>query len=570
MEEISNSLDAIRSSLPIAYLVVMPMLILAVSPVSVVNAAHEFTAYRMQQYDLGGVNYGCQHSVISSEARTFESASYERRCVLIKSNDLTVANYNRVLQDSPTSIVILINNNMTDEQAKSLMEIEEDLLRSEPRCPVYFANEDEDLDDIYSKVTKATATVSSSAAQSLVDQATFIGYHLTSSGASNAPMPDHSITNIQGVLLGLGVPEKLPTIAIVAHYDSFGIAPMLSYGANSDASGVVALLEIARVLGKLYSDPKTHPKYNVLFLLAGGGKFNYFGSRRWIEDALESSAYSNLHYSTSLLSSTRLVLCLDTLANMKNMEGKQEALHMHVSKPPKPGSVAHTVHSNIEKSAENQYKQINTSIVHKKISINAETSAWEHEKYSKRRFHAVTLSTLSSWDSPLRRSIMDRKEYLSPESLTRNTRMIARSIIHTIYNIDQESATNLMDGDFVIQKERVNSWLDFLSAQSRSQQQMGEDHIVVSALKKEMSQYLTPANVHTSKIVADKRDPEYLFYSGLKIQINASVVRSAIFDLYLTVSIFSYVAVIYLLVVKFDFLLAMAKNYGAIQKVKTA
>lgn len=58
IDEVSNAFDAIRSSLPIAYLVVIPVLVLVVSPVSVVNAAHEFTAYRMQQYDLQGINYG--------------------------------------------------------------------------------------------------------------------------------------------------------------------------------------------------------------------------------------------------------------------------------------------------------------------------------------------------------------------------------------------------------------------------------------------------------------------------------------------------------------------------------
>ena len=31
---------------------------------------------------------------------------------------------------------------------------------------------------------------------------------------------------LQGVLSGLGIEDQLPTIAIVAHYDSYGIAPV--------------------------------------------------------------------------------------------------------------------------------------------------------------------------------------------------------------------------------------------------------------------------------------------------------------------------------------------------------
>ena len=30
-------------------------------------------------------------------------------------------------------------------------------------------------------------------------------------------------------------------------------------------------------------------RFNMLFLLAGGGKFNYQGTKKWIEDNVESS-----------------------------------------------------------------------------------------------------------------------------------------------------------------------------------------------------------------------------------------------------------------------------------------
>ena len=88
-------------------------------------------------------------------------------------------------------------------------------------------------------------------------------------------------------------------------------------------------------------------RYNVLFLLASGGKFNYIGSRKWLEEALDNTAYSNLHYSSSLLPLSKLTLCLDTLASKST--DKQGRLHMHVSKPPKEGSVAHKIYSNIKK-----------------------------------------------------------------------------------------------------------------------------------------------------------------------------------------------------------------------------
>jgi len=342
----------------------------------------------------------------------------------------------------------------------------------------------------------------------------------------------------------------------------------MSYGANSGASGVIALLEIARVLGKLYNDPKTHPRYNVLFLLASGGKFNYIGSRKWLEEALDNTAYSNLHYSSSLLPLSKLTLCLDTLASKST--DKQGRLHMHVSKPPKEGSVAHKIYSNIKKVSSSMFEQVNTSIIHKKISIINEFSAWEHEKFSKRRLHAVTLSALATHDDPIRKSILDKKDRLSVESLNRNIQILIRSIIRTIFDIDESSTSNLGEGDYSVQKDRIVSWVDFLSSHPRPQQYLSENHIVVTSLKKELSQHLTPSNVYISTITADKRDPEFTFYSEMKVKVNTSVIRSALFDLYLLFSIIIYISLLYLIIMKFDFFLTTAKHYGALQKVKVA
>lgn len=62
----------------------------------------------------------------------------------------------------------------------------------------------------------------------------------------------------------------------------------LSFGADSNGSGVAMLLELVRLFSLLYSDPKTHGRYNIVFLLTGGGKINYQGSKKWLEDQLDS------------------------------------------------------------------------------------------------------------------------------------------------------------------------------------------------------------------------------------------------------------------------------------------
>lgn len=67
----------------------------------------------------------------------------------------------------------------------------------------------------------------------------------------------------------------------------------LSFGADSNGSGVIMLLELARMFSKLYSKTETQPRYNLVFLLPGGGKLSYLGSKKWIEDQSESADQSD-------------------------------------------------------------------------------------------------------------------------------------------------------------------------------------------------------------------------------------------------------------------------------------
>lgn len=63
---------------------------------------------------------------------------------------------------------------------------------------------------------------------------------------------------------------------------------------DSNGSGVAALLELLAILSQFYSTHNDRPKYNVVFILTAAGKFNYLGSRQWIEDFQENnSGYFN-------------------------------------------------------------------------------------------------------------------------------------------------------------------------------------------------------------------------------------------------------------------------------------
>lgn len=61
----------------------------------------------------------------------------------------------------------------------------------------------------------------------------------------------------------------------------------LSFGADSNGSGVSMLLELVRLFSHLYASSKSHAYYNIIFLLSGAGKLNYQGSKKWLEDQLD-------------------------------------------------------------------------------------------------------------------------------------------------------------------------------------------------------------------------------------------------------------------------------------------
>lgn len=72
------------------------------------------------------------------------------------------------------------------------------------------------------------------------------------------------------------------------------------------------------------------------------------------------------------------MLCLDTLAT-------SDTIFMHVSKPPKEGSAASIFFKNLKTIGEN-YPSVSIEGVHKKINLAEDILAWEHERYSIRRY----------------------------------------------------------------------------------------------------------------------------------------------------------------------------------------
>uniref|UniRef100_A0A672HMK1 BOS complex subunit NCLN n=1 Tax=Salarias fasciatus TaxID=181472 RepID=A0A672HMK1_SALFA len=475
-----------------------------------------------------------------------------RRCVIMRLADFSYDKYQKALRQSAGAVVIILPKNMSampQDIVQQFMELEPEMLATETIVPVYFAMEDEELLSIYLQtLTSSSSQGSLSAAEVLLHTATANGFQMVTSGAQSKAISDWAITSLEGRLAGVGG-EDLPTIVVVAHYDSFGVAPWLSYGADSNGSGVSMLLELARLFSKLYTYKRTHAAYNLLFFVSGGGKFNYQGTKRWLEDNLD-------HTDSSLLQdNVAFVLCLDTLGN-------GDSLHLHVSKPPKEGTPQFSLLKELEMVVTSQYPEVKFSMVHKKINLADDMLAWEHERFGIRRLPAFTLSHLPSHRLAQRSSIMDVRPHVDVKKLGRNTKVVAEALARVIYNLTEKGAPGdlqIFTEQMQVQEEHLSAVVDWLTAQPRAAQLVDKDSSVVSTLEYHLGRYLKDVKRHYVK--ADKRDPEFVFYDQLKQTMNAyRFVKPAIFDLLLAVCIAAYLGMMYLAIQNFGVLYSVVRR----------
>lgn len=108
------------------------------------------------------------------------------------------------------------------------MILEDAMLAQDIASPVYFAKYTKDLDDIVTDISSGFITdeKAGTALEAIINSVSANGYQIVINPGSTTPKNDMSLTTLQGKLGGTGADRKIPTIAIVAHYDSFGVAPV--------------------------------------------------------------------------------------------------------------------------------------------------------------------------------------------------------------------------------------------------------------------------------------------------------------------------------------------------------
>ncbi|MBA0564951.1 hypothetical protein Golob_009856, partial [Gossypium lobatum] len=377
----------------------------------------------------------------------------------------------------------------------------------------------------------------------------------------------------------------------------------LSVGSDSNGSGVVALLEIARLFSLLYSNPKTRGRYNLLFGLTSGGPYNYNGTQKWLRS-----------FDQRLRESIDYAICLNSIGSWDN------ELWIHVSKPPENAYIKQIFEgfSNVAEELD-----IKVGLKHKKINISNPRVAWEHEQFSRLRVTAATLSEISTAPELLQGTggLFDSRQFVNETAITRGVKLVAESLANlvpigrecvdcgpmtSVSGLYQSNA-NLLDirgkgpalvgwnwgnvwehvwkrhiyghqgknvqifadgGSLAVNPAYIQSWLDLLSQTPRVAPFLSKNDPFVMALKKELADHTDEVNMQHEVL-----EGVFTFYDSTSARLNIYQVASVTFDLLLLLVLGSYLIVLFSFLVittrGLDDLISLFRRPPS-RKVKTA
>ena len=153
--------------------------------------------------------------------------------------------------------------------------------------PVYFAYENDELISLYNQLKEdyEKEKRGEKKPQSNNNRKTFMEYiniketylHFSLNSKEPKLKKKLNLENMYGFLEApsqTGTPN--PIIALVAHYDSLGVISDLPQGVDSNGSGIIILLELIRILSKLYENYESILKYDILYEVTPNKLYNIF------------------------------------------------------------------------------------------------------------------------------------------------------------------------------------------------------------------------------------------------------------------------------------------------------
>jgi hypothetical protein len=441
--------------------------------------------------------------------------------LVIKVESITLLSLQQIMNDNkPGSILFLIPEvDIGAEKEKEWRRIEEWLLiQKDLKMAVWFAVENDQTRALYQNL------------EIVSDQMT-----LVVESAEPVVLKKVELANVQGLLTGLasatstssqegedgssGDVTKIPTIAITATWDSVASVPGLAFGANADASGVVAMFHLARSISKLYANSRTQARYNVVFLLTSGTELNYAGTRHWVDTSATGSAVRD---------SLDWVLCLDGLA-------RDGGLYLHASRPskdPKAARLYDTFTSVAEKHG------IPISVVQKKINIADASVGWEHELYARRKILAVTLSQHSSPSE--RGGIFDNTKKINIDAFSKNILFVTEVVTRLIYQQDLNAPSIASFPNATL----TQGWLATLTQQPRMVPFVDSKHALVDYIESTLKQFAPDVSRQTFRPDSDRS-----YYDAISSTLTSYRTQPFTYDLTLFAFVIGFNAILYTLLI---------------------
>ncbi|PHT69056.1 hypothetical protein T459_28543 [Capsicum annuum] len=518
------------------YYPLLTLLFILFTCVDLYDAVTVVDVYRLVQFDISSVPFGSRLATLNHHAASsLFGSDLSRSVIILPVRELDLDLIKEYIGQGKLlgGLLFLLPPHFSPEKVDAAVGIDEDfdllrnkvselerlLIHANIPYPVYFAFENDDINAVLAEVKRNDASGQPATA-------TTGGYKLLVAASDPKKIASPTITNIQGWLPGLkleGDSTQLPTIAIVASYDTFGAAPALSVGSDSNGSGVVALLEIARLFSILYSNPKTRGRYNLLFGLTSGGPYNYNGTQKWLRS-----------FDQRLRESIDYAICLNSLGSLGN------ELHLHISKPPE-NKYIQQIFQGLSSVAEESGLQV--GLKHKKINISSPRVAWEHEQFSRLRLTAATISELSTAPELLEStgSLTDNRHSVSEASVIQSVKVVAESVARHIYS-QEGKGTNIFadNSSLAVNPSYVRSWLNLLSTTSRVAPFLSKNDPLIMALQKELADHTTEVSIQHETL-----DGTFTFYDSISGRLHVYQVVSVTFDLLLLLVLGSYLITLF-------------------------
>lgn len=425
---------SMRLALPL--LALLAAMLLAALPVS--QGAHAFDAYRLVQYDRGTSELGSRRTVVNHQAVTptaeesstvlaeaewvvdeEESAATKadvqdlsRKVLVVRIAQLSPAKLRSTLSRGAAAVLIVLPRDLTALSAEEIaryQQVEQYLANNSWDAAIYFAFDDEYLGGMVSNLESSLDATDR--------------YHLQVTSADATTFAGAAGTNFHGwqhaAASATADSDSLPTVAIVASYDSLGAVPGLAFGADQSGSGAIALLEVARIFHQLYADFRTQASVNLLFVLTGLDRVNFASTRNWLRNI-----------DSRVLESIDFALCIDRIGTATT-DAAAAPLFMHVSKLAKTPELQ-SLYGRFTSTASEL--GVPLEIVHRKINVSSSAVYWQHEQFSRKRIVAATLSSsrdpLSTFEGA---SIFDAP--IDLVVLERNIRFVVEAVAKHIYDL---------------------------------------------------------------------------------------------------------------------------------------